>query len=220
MKRKEPEPPSAADAASASTASCAASSAAAASASFNGAAACGAFDALWESVPVRHRGRFRDHVYTAIVGGGGAGDGEDPYEQEAKAEPRLAALEQLHAIAVELRDRPGMVVSGGAPGEACSYPDPDRASTFSGCTEGNSVFIDSFLYDDDEVDELYTAEPPKISRAYCPDPAKPKDCVPLSAPRAPPPEPRRKPPVEMMHDTNTLIYTDGLQKLLRKTFTS
>ena len=141
-------------------------------------AAKAAFDALWAAAPLRKRGPLRDHIYAIIVGSDGADDGQDPYEVEESDATRVAALGKLREIAVELRSEV-VDVSGGAPGEVNLYPPDGRPSAFAGCTEENSTFVDSFLYDDDAVDDLYAADPPQVSRSFCPDPTKPKDCRPL-----------------------------------------
>ena len=72
-------------------------------------------------------------------------------------------------------------VAGDAPGEACHFPQPgEQGTAVKGCTEENSVFVDSFLYDDEAMEALHEAEPPQLSRSYCPDVAKPKECLPLN----------------------------------------
>ena len=60
--------------------------------------------------------------------------------------------------------------SGDAPGEACRFP---ASASLKGCTEENSVFVDDFLYDDDALEALYDADPPKLSRSYCNPPSSP-----------------------------------------------
>ena len=62
------------------------------------------------------------------------------------------------------------VGSGDAPGEACRFP---ASASLKGCTEENSVFVDDFLYDDDALEALYDADPPKLSRSYCNPPSSP-----------------------------------------------
>ena len=51
----------------------------------------------------------------------------------------------------------------------------------SECCEENAIFVDSFLYDEDALDELYDTPDSGFSRCYCPDIQNPKICLPLSA---------------------------------------
>ena len=71
-------------------------------------------------------------------------------------------------------------VAGDAPGEVTHFPQAgEQGHAVKGCTEQNSVFVDSFLYDDDAMEDLFAARPPKLSRSYCPDTTKPKECLSL-----------------------------------------
>ncbi len=72
-------------------------------------------------------------------------------------------------------------VAGDAPGEVCNFPQPgEQGTAVKGCTEENSVFVDSFLYDDEAMETLFETNPPRLSRSYCPDVTKPKECLPLN----------------------------------------
>jgi len=116
-----------------------------------------AFDALLARVPAAELRAFSEHVFLALDGGGALA-------AEAAAEAaREAAVQQLRAVAAGMRA--ALPVSGSAPGEACTFP-PARLN----CTERNSAFVDSFLYDDDDVDDLCASEPPRLARSYCTDP--------------------------------------------------
>ena len=157
------------------------------------ASAVAQLESLWEGLPVRHRSKFRDHAYMLFVGHEAAesfGDSLDPHEQEEATEERQAALAAVGNIAAELRDQvPNLAYahhplplppsshplqiwrqtvasagSGDAPSEACRFP---ASASLKGCTEENSVFVDDFLYDDDALEALYDADPPKLSRSYC-----------------------------------------------------
>lgn len=72
----------------------------------------------------------------------------------------VAGSETLRLIATELRAQ--LPVDARAPQEHVVYPE---AGENSECTEANTAHVDSFLYDDDEVDVL--EDEGKLTRAYC-----------------------------------------------------
>ena len=54
-------------------------------------------------------------------------------------------------------------VAGHAPGEVCKFPQPgEEGTSVKGCTEQNSVFVDSFLYDDEAMEALFDEIPPRL----------------------------------------------------------
>eukprot|EP00048_Salpingoeca_helianthica_P018634 m.242657 g.242657 ORF g.242657 m.242657 type:complete len:331 (+) comp25986_c0_seq1:153-1145(+) len=70
------------------------------------------------------------------------------------------AAETLHTIAAELRAQ--LPLDANAPGEHVVYP---QTGDNSECTAANTVHVDGFLYDDDEVDVL--VDEGKLTRALC-----------------------------------------------------